>query len=119
MMFHDDLRIVCERIKQLTPLVEKYEVSLASGVDFSKPPHISLLIDMAELSKGLAELLESVLLYGWAAQTDLDGRPSKKPSENMVPGEGFEPPTFGLQNQRQYTCVLTIGSRSTNLGWPS
>jgi hypothetical protein len=72
MMFHDDLRIVCERIKQLTPLVEKYEGALAAGVDFSTPLHIASLIDIAELSKGLAELLESVLLYGWAAQTDLD-----------------------------------------------
>lgn len=123
MVFHDNLRIVRERLVQVIPLLVEFEKRLrgddrvvvddpwirariesgpapynvqsdetrsTAKLDFNDPWMRDRLIDIGVLSKELAEVLESALLHGWAAQQTLD-REGKWAQEQKFRDDGNLP----------------------------
>ena len=79
LIFHDNLRVVRERLRQVFPILLAYESNkskmgprTAEEMLVEPGQLYDQLYDIGVLSKELAEVIESALLYGWAAQKCLD-----------------------------------------------
>jgi len=69
LVFHDNLRVVRERLQQVIPILREFEKNKER---LAEPDRRDQLYDIGVLSKELAEVIESALLHGWAAQQSLD-----------------------------------------------
>jgi hypothetical protein len=75
LIFHDNLRVVRERLRQVFPILLAYESNKSK---MGPRTADEMLVerdqeqDIGVLSKEMAEVIESALLYGWAAQKCLD-----------------------------------------------
>ncbi len=94
--FHDFLRVGRERVKQLAPLLVELEARMPNTSDkslsasFEDPWIRDRLINVAELSKGLADILDGALTYGWRGQEKLQA--NRGWQEEFVSLDRTQPP---------------------------